>query len=92
MYLKCHFFFFFDKLKYKIRNKDFVSLDWDIKHKVKWFFGFQITEHKIKFEIHFSFFVLIWKTKNQIYLKKYLIKLVIIFPYLITINKYKTIK
>ena len=33
---------------------------------------------KFKFEVCFSFFILIWKTKNEIYLNKYLMKLVTI--------------
>ena len=38
------------------------------------------------------FFILIWKTKNQIRLNIYLMKLVTISPYAITRNKYKRIK
>ena len=44
---------------------------------------------KFKLEVRFSFFILIWKTKNQIYLNKYLMKLVTRSHYAITINKYK---
>ena len=42
---------------------------WDTKHKTKQFFNFQNNRAlKFNFEVHFSFFALIWKTKKQIYL------------------------
>ena len=79
--------------------------NWDTKHKTNWFFDFQSNRTlkftlwffnfqsngtlKFTLEVRFSFFILIWKTKNQIYLKKYLIKLVTRSHYAITIKKYK---
>ena len=57
-------------------------------HKTNWFFVLQNTRIlKFKLEIRFLFFILIWKTKNQIYLNKYLIKLVTRSHYAITINE-----
>ena len=89
--LKCHF----DKLKYEIKNKvwfSFLYLSWGIKHKTKWFFHFKNNwTLKFKYEFSFSFFMLIWETDNQIYLNKYLQKLVTISPYAVTINKYNRV-
>ena len=57
----------------------FLYWSWDRKHQNKWFSDFQNSwTLKFKFEVCFSFFILIWKTKNQIYLNKYLMKLVTI--------------
>ena len=73
-----HHFVVFDKLKYEIRNFmiSFLYWSWDRKHQNKWFSDFQNNwTLKFKFEVCFSFFILIWKTKNQIYLNKYLMKL-----------------
>ena len=68
----------------------FLYWNWDIKHKTNWFFDFQNNRTlKFKLEVCFSFFILIWKMKNQIYLNKYLIKRVTRSHYTITINKYK---
>ena len=56
------------------------------------FFDFQNNwTLKFKFEVRFWFFILIWKTENQTYLNKNLMKLVTISPYAITMNKYKQI-
>ena len=56
-------FRFFDKLKCQIRNKVsiFVSkLKLRIKHKTKWFFHFENNcTVKFRFEVGFSFFILI---------------------------------
>ena len=101
VYLKCHFVFFFfvffliswnTKLEIQFW---FSFLYWscDIKHKSKWFFHFQNNwTLTFKFEVRFSFVILIWKTRNQIHSNKYLMKLVTISPYTITINKYSRIK
>ena len=49
------------------------------KHQNKWFFDFQNNwTLKFKFEVCFLVFILTWKTKNQIYLNKYLMKLLTI--------------
>ena len=62
-------------------------------YKTNWFFDFQNNRIlKFKFEVCFSFFILIWKTKNQIYFNKYPIKLVTRSHYAITINTYNRIK
>ena len=87
-------FHFFDKLKYEIRNKILVFVSMlklrHKKRKTNWFFDFQNNRTlKFKLEVRFSFFTLVWKTKNQIYLNKYLMKLVTRSHYAITINKYK---
>ena len=64
-----------------------------MKYKTNLFFDFQNSQTlKSKLEFRFSFFILISKTKNQIFLNKYLIKLVTRSYYAITINKYKRIK
>ena len=79
VYPKCHFVFLINwntKLEIKFWFL-FLYWNWDIKHKTNWFFDFQNNRTlKFKLEVRFSFFILIWKTKNQIYLNKYLIKLV----------------
>ena len=90
MYSKCHFVFLINwntKLEIKFWFS-FLYWNWDIKHKTNWFFVFQNTRTlKFKLEVRFSFFILIWKTESQIYLNKYLIKLVTRSHYAITINK-----
>ena len=86
VYPKCHFVFLINwNMKLKIKFWfSFLYWSWDKKHQNKWFSDWTI---KFKFEVCFSFFILIWKTKNQIYLNKYLIKLVTRSHYAITINK-----
>ena len=67
VYPKCHFLFF---------------INWNMKLEIKlWLFRFEWFSDfknswtlKWKFEVCFSFFILIWKTENQIYLNKYLMK------------------
>ena len=75
-------FHFFISWNTKLERKfwfSFLYWSWDIKNQTKWFLDFQNNwELKFKFEVRFSFFILIWKTKNQIYLNKYLMKLVTI--------------
>ena len=76
-------FHIFYKLKYEIRKKVLIFVFiLKLEHKTnqtKWFFDFQINwELKFKFEVRFSFFILIWRTKKQIYLNEYLMKLVTI--------------
>ena len=57
----------------------FLYWSWDRKHQNKWFSDFRNNwTLKFKIEVCFSVFILIWKTKNQIYLNKYLMKLVTI--------------
>ena len=57
----------------------FLYWSWDRKHQNRWFSNFQNNwTLKFKSEVCFSFFILAWKTKNQIYLNKYLMKLVAI--------------
>ena len=75
VYLKCHFVFLINcntKLEIKFWFL-FLYWNWDIKHKTyksNWFSDFQNNRTlKFKIEVRFLFFVLIWKTKNQIYLK-----------------------
>ena len=72
----------FFKLKCEIRNKVliFVSIlkhklhDWSYKTLTKRLFDFQNNwTWKFKFEVRFSFFILIWKMKKQIYWNKYLV-------------------
>ena len=53
----------------------FLYWSWDRNHQNKYFSDFQ---NKFKFEVCFSFFILILKTRNQFYLNKYLMKLVAI--------------
>ena len=67
----------------KLEVKFWFSLlysSWDIK--LNDFFIFKTNEHWI----YFLFMILIRKTENQIYLSKYLKRLVTILPYAITIN------
>ena len=94
VYPKCHFIFLTNwntKLEIEFWFS-FLYWNWD-KYKTNLFFDFQNNRTlKFKLEFRFSFFILIWKTKNQIFLNKYLIKLVTISYYAITINKYKRIK
>ena len=87
MYLKkwkVKFKLIFQNLKYE-KNMQFLFFKklifWFLLsiHGFKWFFDFQNNwTLKFKFEVRFSFFNLIWETKNQIYLNKYLMKLVTI--------------
>ena len=65
----------------------FLSWNWDIKHETNSFFDFQ-NNRTLKFKLKVRF----WKTKNQICLNKYLMRLVTRSHYAITINKYKRIK
>ena len=94
VYPKCHFIFLTNwntKLEIEFWFS-FLYWNWD-KYKTNLFFDFQNNRTlKFKLEFRFSFFILIWKTKNQIFLKKYLIKPVTRSYYTITINKYKRIK
>ena len=46
---------------------------------------------RINLQVRFSFFILILKTKNHIYLNIYLIKLITISPHTVIINKCKRI-
>ena len=81
VYQKCVFVFLINwNLKLQIKFWfSFQYWSWGRKHRNKWFSDFQSNwTLKFKFELCFSFFNLIWKTKNQIYLNKYLIKLVAI--------------
>ena len=81
VYQECHFVFFINwNMKLEIKFWfSFLHWSWDRKHQNKWFSDFQNNwTLKFKFEVCFSFFILIWKTKNQIYLNKYLMKLVTI--------------
>ena len=81
VYPKCHFVFLINRnVKSEIKFWFlFLYWSWDRKHQNKWFFDFQNNwTLKFKFEVSFSFFILIWKTKNEIYLNKYLMKLVTI--------------
>ena len=81
VYPKWHFVFWINwNMKLEIKFWfSFLYWSWDRKHQNKWFFDFQNNwTLKFKFEVCFSFFILIWKTKNQIYLNKYLMKLVTI--------------
>ena len=90
---KCHFVFFIiwnTKLEIKFWFL-FLYWNWDPKHETNWFFDFQ-NNKTLKFKVRFLFFILIWKTKNQICLNKYLMKLVTRSHYAIIINKYKRIK
>ena len=95
VYPKCHFIFLTNwntKLEIEFWFS-FLYWTWHIKYKTNLFFNFQNNRTlKFKLEFRFSFFILIWKTKNQIFLKKYLIKPVTRSYYTITINKYKRIK
>ena len=81
VYLKCHNIFLINwntKLEIKFWFS-FQYLSWDMKHQTKWFFDFQNNwALKFKFEFRFPFFILICKTKNQINLNKYFMKLVTI--------------
>ena len=81
VYPMCHFVFLITwNMKLEIKFWfSFLYWSWDRKHQNKWFFDFQNSwTLKFKFEVCFSFFILIWKTKSQIYLDKYLMKLVTI--------------
>ena len=64
------------KIEWHFRCTDWSPFDQRIIHglnELKWFFNFQNNWIlKFKFEVHFSSFILIWRTKNQIYLNKYL--------------------
>ena len=96
VYPKCHFIFLTNwntKLEIEFWFS-FLYWTWHIKYKTNFnFFNFQNNRTlKFKLEFRFSFFILIWKTKNQIFLNKYLIKLVTRSYYAFTINKYKRIK
>ena len=78
---KCRFVFLINwNTKLEIKSwLSFLYWIWDRKHQNKWFSVFQKNwTLKFKFEVWFSFLILIWKTQNQIYLNKYLMKLVII--------------
>ena len=81
VYPKCHFVFLINwnmELEIKFWFL-FLYWSWDRKHQNKWFSDFQNSwTLKFKFKVCFSFFILIWKTKNQIYLNKCLMKLVTI--------------
>ena len=80
------------KIRFVFKSKNELYFRYT-DYKTNWFFDFQNNRIlKFKFEVCFSFFILIWKTKNQICLNKYLMKLVTISPYAITRNKYKRIK
>ena len=79
----------------KLEIKIWFSLlrwSWDIKHKNKWFFPFQNNwTLKLIFEVYFLFLIYYLKKSKktkQIYLSKYLIKLVTISLYAIARNKY----
>ena len=75
VYPKCHFVFSIN-WNMKLETKflfSFLYWSWDKKHQNKWFFDFPNNwTLKFKFEVCFSFFILISKTKNQIYSNKYL--------------------
>ena len=65
------------KIRFVFKSKNELYFRYMDYHK--WFSDFQNSwTLKFKFEVCFSFFILIWKTKNQIYLNKYLMKLVTI--------------
>ena len=94
-YLKCHFDFF-DKLKYKSRNKVLIFISiLKLGHKtLKWngFLNFKTTGHwnstvSLFFVFHFNL-----KNKRPDPFKQILAKLDTIFLYVITINRYKMIK
>ena len=79
----------------KLEIKIWFSLlrwSWDIKHKNKWFFPFQNNwTLKLIFEVYFLFLIYYLKKSKktkQIYLSKYLIKLVTISLYAIARSKY----
>ena len=95
VYPKCHFIFFLINWNTKLEIKFwflFLYWNWDIKHKTNWFFDFQNNRTlKIKLEVHVSFFILVWQTKNQIYLNKYFMKLVTRSHYAITIKNQITL-
>ena len=70
----------------------FLYWSWDVKYKTKWFLDFQNNRTlKFKVKVRFSFFILIWKTKINLF-KQILIKLVTISSDVITINEYEMIK
>ena len=81
VYPKCHFVFLINRnVKSEIKFWfSFLYWSWDRKYQNKWFSDFQNSwTLKFKFEVCFSFSILIWKTKNKIYLNKYYMKLVTI--------------
>ena len=72
VYPKCHFVFLINRnMKLIIKFWfSFLYWSWDRKHQSKWFSDFRNNwTLKFRFEVCFSFFILIWKTKNQIYLE-----------------------
>ena len=77
---KVPFRFFLINQNMKLEIKfwfSFLYCSWDRKHQNRWFSDFQNNwTLKFKFEVCFSLFIFIWKTKNQIYLNKCLMKLV----------------
>ena len=73
VYPKCHFVFLINwNMKLEIKFWfSFLYWSWDRKHQNKWFSDFRNNwTLKFKFEVCFSFFILISKTKNQIHLNK----------------------